>query len=148
MSGLGELFLGIIAVSVLIMAAIQVGAIIAGIKLARRVDHLTRQVEQEIRPLITNLTAVTSEAARTASMASQQVERVDRMFGEMAGRLDDTLATAQQFVQGPARQGLAVLSGVQAAFSAFRGIREASRRRRDMRPARDAADEDESLFIG
>jgi hypothetical protein len=43
----GELFLGIIALAVLVMAAVQVAAIVAGIRLARRVDQLAVQLDQE-----------------------------------------------------------------------------------------------------
>ena len=64
MSETGELFLGIIAFAVLIMALIQIGAIFAGIRLAKRVDQLATQIDQEIKPLIANLTALSSEAAR------------------------------------------------------------------------------------
>jgi hypothetical protein len=139
-----ELFLGIIAISVLAMALIQVGALVAGVRLARRVDQIAQQVEQEIKPLMANLAAVTAEAARTAEMASRQVQRVDQLFGDVAARVDQTLSVAQQFVHGPAKNGMALLSGVQAAVSAFKGIREASRRRRRTSPGL----EDDSLFIG
>jgi hypothetical protein len=77
-------------------------------------------------------------------MASRQVQRVDQLFGDVAARVDQTLAVAQQFVHGPAKNGMALLSGVQAAVSAFKGIREASRRRRRTSPGL----EDDSLFIG
>jgi hypothetical protein len=139
-----ELFLGVIALSVLVMAAIQVGALMAGLRLARRVEQLSRQVDQDIKPLIANLTSLTAEAARSAELASRQLERVDRLFSDLTLRVDQTLAVAQQFVQGPARNGMALLSGVQAAVSAFKGIREASRRRRKTSPGV----EDDSLFIG
>ena len=144
MSVAAELFLGVIALSVLVMAAIQVGALMAGLRLARRVEQLSRQVDQDIKPLIANLTSLTAEAARSAELASRQVERVDRLFSDLTVRVDQTLAVAQQFVQGPARNGMALLSGVQAAVSAFKGIREASRRRRKTSPGV----EDDSLFIG
>jgi hypothetical protein len=143
-SGAAELFLGVIALSVLVMAAIQVGALIAGARLARRVDTLSQQVEKEIKPLIANLTTLSAEAARTAELASRQVERADRLFSDVSGKVEQTLAVAQQFVHGPARNGMALLSGVQAAVSAFQGIREASRRRRKTSPGV----EDDSLFIG
>lgn len=142
---MAEVFLGIIAVSVLVMAAIQAVAMVAGARLIRRVDRITEQIEQEIKPLITRLTDVAGEAAKSASLASKQVERVDRMFSDVAARVDETLSVAQQFVQGPARNGMAILSGVQAAVSAFRGFREASRRRKDARPG---VDDEDSLFIG
>jgi hypothetical protein len=141
----GELFLGIIAFAVLVMAAIQVAAIFAGLRLARRVDALATQIDQEIKPLIANLTALSSEAARAASLAARQAERLDRVFGEMVERVDKTLAVAQDFVTGPARQGMAIMAGAKAVLEAFRGFREASRRRAAPRPA---MDEEESLFIG
>jgi hypothetical protein len=139
-----DLFLGIIAISVLVMALIQVGALLAAFRVAKRVEEVSRRIETDIKPLITNLTDVTTELSRTAVMATRQVERVDHLFGDMASRVDQTLAAAQQFVRGPAKNGLAILSGVQAAVSAIKGIREASRRRRKVTPGV----EDDSLFIG
>jgi hypothetical protein len=141
----GELFLGIIAFAVLIMALIQVGAIFAGIRLARRVDQIATQIDTEIKPLIANLTAMSSEAARAAALAAKQAERLDRVFGEMVQRVDETLSAAQAFVTGPARQGMAIMAGVKAVIDSFRTLREASRRRSASRPA---IDEEESLFIG
>ena len=146
MTETGELFLGIIAFAVLIMALIQVGAIFAGIRLARRVDQLATQLDQEIKPLIANLTTLSSEAARAAALAAKQAERLDHVFGEMVQRVDETLAAAQAFVTGPARQGMAIMSGVKAVIDAFRGFREASRRRTTA--SRPTVDEEESLFIG
>ncbi len=145
MSSTGELFLGIIALAVVVMAAIQVAAILAGIRLARRVDELATQMEQEIKPLLANLSALSSEAARAATLAAKQAERLDRVFGEMVEKVDKTLDAAHQFVTGPARQGMAIMAGVKAVLDSFRGLREASRRRTAPRPA---MDEEESLFIG
>ena len=119
MSQTGELYLGVIAFAVLIMALIQVGAIVAGILLAKRVQRLSNQVEQDIKPLLANLTGLTSEAARAAALAAKQVERFDQVFGDMASRVDQTLSMAQDFVSGPARQGLAILSGVKAMTDAL-----------------------------
>ena len=145
MSETGEIFLGIIAFAVMIMALIQVGAIFAGIRLAKRVDQLATQLDQEVKPLIANLTAMSSEAARAAALAARQAERIDKVFGELVERVDQTLAAAQEFVNGPARQGMAVMAGVKAVLDTFRGLREASRRRTASRPV---VEEEESLFIG
>lgn len=145
MTDTAELFLGVIAVAVLVMALIQVGAVIAGFRLAKRVDRMADQLERDVKPLLANLTTVSSEAARAATMAAAQVERFDKVFTELTQRVDHTLAAAQEFVTGPARQGMAVMTGVKAMIDAFRGIREASRRRTASRPA---VDDEESLFIG
>jgi hypothetical protein len=148
-SNTAELLLGVIAFSVLVMAAIQVGAIIYAMRAARhvneRVDKLTVQLEQDIKPLLANITAVTSEAAHAANVAARQVDRADLVFGNLVARVDETISTAQQLLKGPARNGVAILSGVQAAVSAYKGMRESSRRRRTMGRA---ADDEESLFIG
>jgi outer membrane murein-binding lipoprotein Lpp len=144
-SSTGELLLGIIALAVVVMAGVQVAAIMAGLRLARRVEQLATQIDQEIKPLVANLTAMSSEAARAAALAARQTERLDRVFGDLVQRVDVTLAAAQEFVTGPARQGMAIMAGFKAVFDAFRGIRESSRRRAAPRPA---VDEEESLFIG
>ena len=146
MSGTGELFLGIIALAVVVMAAIQVAAIFAGIRLARRVDELATKMDEEIKPLIANLSALSSEAARAAALAAKQAERLDRVFGEMVERVDKTLDAAHEFVTGPARQGMQIMAGVKAVVDSFRSLREASRRRAAPRTA--VVDEEESLFIG
>ena len=145
MTDTAELFLGVIAFAVLVMALIQAGAIIAGLRLAKRVDRMADQLERDVKPLLANLTTVSSEAARAAAMAAAQIERFDKVFTELTQRVDQTLAAAQQFVTGPARQGMAIMSGVKAMVDAFKGIREASRRRTASRPV---VEDEESLFIG
>jgi len=141
----GELFLGIIAFAMLVMALIQVGAIFAGLRLAKRVDQIATQLDRDIKPILANLTTISNEATRTAALAAKQVERFDQVFAELAQRVDTTLAAAQSFVTGPAKQGVAIFAGVSALIDSFRGLREASRRRQASRPV---VDEEESLFIG
>lgn len=147
MSGTAEVLLGVIALAVAVMAVVQVGAIIAGMRVARRVEALATDMETSVKPLLANLTAMSAEASRAATIAAGQVERIDKVFGELATRVDQTLATAQAFISGPAREGAAIVAGVRAAISALQGLREVSRRRTATRAA--AHDEDEeSLFIG
>ena len=145
MSDTGVLFLGITAFGVLLMAVTQVFAIVAGIRLAKRVDQIATQLDQDIKPLLANLTALTNDAARTAALAAKQVERFDQVFAELTARVDEALTAAQSFVTGPATQGMAIFAGVSALIDSFRGLREATRRRQASRPV---ADEEESLFIG
>jgi hypothetical protein len=142
-----DVWLGVIAVAVAVMAAIQVGAIVVGLRLARRVDQLTTQVEHDIKPLLQNLTSISAEAQRAVHLATAQVERADRLFGDLAVSAERTMALAAQFVGGPAQKGLALFSAAKVALSAFRDLREASRRRpRDHRTV--TPDDEESLFIG
>lgn len=139
---MNDLFLGIIAVAVALMAAIQVGAIIVATRLVKRVERLAEQIEQDVRPVFQNLNAMSQEAARAAALAATQVERADRLFGDLARRVDQTLNTLQGRVLGPAREGVALLAGVRAALAALRDLRDSGRRRSS------AVEEEDALFIG
>jgi type IV secretory pathway VirB2 component (pilin) len=146
-TGTAEILLGVIALAVAIMAIVQVGAIIAGLRLARRVEQLATDLEAGVKPLIADLTAVTADASKAVSLAGAQVERFDRVVADLTARADQTLTAAQQFVTGPAREGMAIVAGIRAALSALQTLREASRRRTAVRSV--ALEEDEeSLFIG
>ena len=147
MSPTAELLLGVIAVAVAVMAIVQVGAIVAGLRVARRVEQIADDLETGVKPLIANLTSLSSDASRAANLAAAQVERFDKVFSELTARLDHTLTTAHQFVTGPAREGMAIVAGIRAAASALQGMREATRRRAATRAAGFEEDE-ESLFIG
>src|SRR5690606_17503581 len=114
-----------------------------GARLARRVDQLTRQLDQDIKPLLTNLNAVGQEAAKAASLASAQMERVDRLFADVSTRIEESVAALQSTLITPAREGIAVLSGIRAAISALKGMRQAPPVHRHPHP-----DEDDALFIG
>lgn len=141
-----DVWLAIIALAVVVMAAIQVGAIVLGLRLARRVDQLTTEIERDVKPLIKNLTDMTAEASRAVSLATAQVERADRLFGDLVLSAERTMAIASRLVGAPARNGFALFSAARAAYSAFRHLRDASRRRQAYRSA--SPDDEESLFIG
>ena len=147
MSGTAEVLLGIIAFAVAVMAIVQVGAIVAGLRVARRVEQIAADMESSIKPLVANLTAMSAEASRAAALAAAQVERIERVFGELAARVDQTLASAQSLMAGPAKEGMAIVTGIRAAMNAFRSFREGARRRSAARAVTFEEDE-ESLFIG
>jgi hypothetical protein len=146
-SSTGELLLGVIALAVAVMAIVQVGAIVAGLRVARRVEQLATELETGIKPLLAKMTTLTGEATKAATLAASQVERFDRIFGELSASLEETLVSARRLMAGPAREGMAIVAGVRAAVSAFQGLRETSRRRSASRPGA-AEEEEESLFIG
>jgi hypothetical protein len=139
----GTVFLGVIAVAVSIMAAIQVGIVVYGQRLARRVDALATQVDRDIKPLLAHLTTIGEEAARASSLAAAQVERVDRLFADVTLKVEETAHALQSAIVAPAREGMALFAGLRAAFEAVRGLRQPGA------PARSTAhDEDDPLFIG
>jgi hypothetical protein len=137
-----EVFLGIIALATFTMAAIQVGAIVYGVGMARRVSKLLTQVEQEMRPLADSLNAIARDAARISSLAAGQVERVDRLVNDITVRLEHTATTLQDSILRPLRDGAAIMTGVKAAIEV---IRELTRRPGTVRSR---AEDEDALFIG
>ena len=134
MNGWTDTFLGVIAVATLVMALIQVGAIIFAARLARQVQQLMASVQLEIRPLLARATAVADEASRTASLATAQAEKIDRLVTDLSRRVEDTAAVIQEAVITPAREGLAIVAAVRAALGALRELRDLR-----PRPGRDAS---------
>jgi hypothetical protein len=141
-SGTAEVLLGVIAVATLAMAVMQVGLLVVAGRLGRRLEELSRRVEQDVRPLLASASAVAENAARASALAVAQVERADRLFQDLSKRVDDTMAVVQGALLTPAREGRALLAAVTAAIAAFRELRVTNRSRGP------AADEEESLFIG
>ncbi len=138
---MNDVFLGIIAVSVLVMAAVQVAVIVMALRATRRVSRLTSQIEQEIRPVVANLHAITADAARASAVAAAQVERADKLFTDLAARVDETLVSVQKTVLGATRGSGAWLAGLKAALGALR-VRQSPH----TRPA--TVEEEDALFIG
>ncbi len=142
MSATAEVLLGVIAAATVVVAVIQVRLIVVLAQLGRRVQELSEVVQKDVRPLLANATVVAENAARASALAVEQVRRADRLFDELSRRVDDTIASVQGALLAPAREGRALLAAVTAAVGAFRELRAASRLRSQ------AADEEESLFIG
>ncbi len=67
---MADLFLGVIAVSVLVMAVIQVAAIVMALRVARRVNRVAGQVEEGVERVQAGLRGLTEDAARAASVFS------------------------------------------------------------------------------
>lgn len=142
MSGWSDLFLGVIAVATLVMALIQVGAIIAVARIARQAQQVMATVQQEVKPLIARAHAIAEEASRTAALATVQAEKVDRLVTDLSRRVDDTASIVQQAIITPAREGIAIVSAIKAGLGVLRGFR-------DVRPRHGRhADEEDPLFIG
>jgi hypothetical protein len=137
-----EVLLGVIAAATVVMALIQVGVVVAAVRLGKRVDELSTRIEKDIRPLLESASTVAENAARASALAVVQVERADRLFQDLSHRVDDTMALVQSALLAPAREGRALLAAVTAAVGAFRELRVAGRARSQ------AMDEEESLFIG
>lgn len=138
---LSETFLGVIALATLVMALIQVGAIIAILRVARQAQQTMTDLHRDVRPLIEKATAVAEEASRTATLATIQAQKVDRLLTDLSDRIEQTAAIVQDAIITPAREGMAIVAALKAGLGALRGFRERPRHGR-------TADEEDPLFIG
>ena len=139
---MSDVLLAVIAAAVVLMAVVQAGALIYAARLGRRVERLTTQIEQDVRPIVSDLRNLTTDAAKAMSLAASQVERFDQLFGNLATRMEQTFNVLQTKVLAPVREGVALMAGLRAALAAFRELGDAGRRH----PA--TVEEEDALFIG
>lgn len=135
-----DVFLGVIAVATLAIAIAQIGVIIAAGLMARRVGRMVEQIEREVKPLFGHLNAIGHDASRAVALATAQVERADKLFGEVAVRVEQSLNVVQAVMGGPAREGRAMMGAFRAALQAIRELRNA-------RARQGRGDDDDPLFI-
>ena len=136
-------YLGIIAIATALMALVQVGAIIVIIRLARRVEQVSGQIQHEIAPLADRLKLVADNVQQATSLAAVQVQRADRLVSSATRRAEETMAVVQGAIVGPVREGLAVVAGLRAVVAAFRSFKGGEGRRGASR-----FDDEDPLFIG
>jgi len=139
------IWLGVIAVSIALMAMIQIGLIIVSLRVARQLTAAADDIRKEIKPLVEKVHRIADDAARATSLASVQIERIDQILSTTTARVDEGLNILRNAVGGPLRQGYAVALAVRAAISAF------SRRpnRETPRPSSvGTRDEEDALFVG
>ena len=135
------LFLGVIALSTLVMAVATLVAAIFAARTAARLERALTQFQDEVRPLIARATIVTQDAARITGLVADQVERADALVADFARRVDDVVTLVQNAVITPAREGMAVIAAIRAVFEALRGFRGS-------RGAGGRMEEEDALFIG
>jgi hypothetical protein len=143
-----EVYLAAIAVAVVVMAIIQVAAIVFAARAARRVGDAVARLEQDVRPIVANLQTISTDAARVTASAAAQVQRAEQTVHvvldrveSVSARVEETLQTIQHGILAPARDGLAFLQTIRALVASF--TRGAAPRSRTA-----AADDEDALFIG
>ena len=146
---MSEVYLGIIAVAVAVMAIIQVAAIVFAARAARSVGDAVSRFREDVRPIVANLQTLSADAARATASATAQVERAQQTVEAVLNRVDAVGARVEQTVQmlqngilAPAREGYAIMQAIRAVFSPSRPSRPAPR----TRPV--TAEDEDALFIG
>lgn len=145
----GVVFLGAIAVSSVVQAALLVALAVAGLRLARRLDALQAQLDKQIAPTLKGLEQISRNAAEVSDRATVQARRLDLLLADTLEKVEDTAAIVQRLVIQPLRPVshiVAVLKGLQAGVDVFLQLE----RRESPPPAPSkgrAAEEDEHLFI-
>ena len=69
MSDWAVIWLGVIAVSIALMAMIQIGLIIVSLRVARQLSAATEDIRKEIKPLLEKVHRIADDAARATSLA-------------------------------------------------------------------------------
>ncbi len=134
-----DVWLGVIAVAVLVMAVTQVAVLIRLSQVAKEASAATRDLRRELTPLIEKAHRIADDATRVSALALAQVERLEVAINSTVRRIDETMTTVQRAIINPVRQGAALMAGVKAAMAVFRARQDRGRYHRD--------DED-ALFIG
>ncbi len=140
MNGTSTVFLGLIAAAVVIMAVMQLAAVVFLARYAKRLMSITEDLQREIKPLVGRVNAIAEEAHRATLLASKQVERVDVLVGDVTRRVQETGDAIHSLVTRPMRQSGALLNGLRAALTALLTSRPDRRHDRD--------DEEDALFVG
>jgi len=136
-----QVFLAIIAASTALMALMQIGAVVVLARVAMQVRDIVATLQQDIRPLIGRANAIAEEAQKTATLATAQAQKIDRMLTDLTRRVDETSAVVQEAILTPAREGMALVAALKAGLGALRGFR-------DLRGRDGRMEDEDALFIG
>ena len=134
-------FLGIIAASTAMVAAMQIYAFLSLAKTGKQIRDIMATLQQDVRPLIARANVIADEASRTATLATAQAEKIDRLVTDLTRRVDETSAVVQQAIITPAREGMALVAALKAGFGALKEMR-------DMRRRSSRIEDEDALFIG
>ena len=141
-------FLGVIAVAMVVQAAFLVAMALAVIRLTKRIDALQDKLDHQIAPALEGLERVSRNAAEISDLATLQARRIDLLLADTIEKVDDTVTVLQRLVARPLRpfsHFAALLRGIQRGVDVFLQLE-----RKERVPApegRRHAEDDEHLFI-
>jgi hypothetical protein len=77
-----------------------------------------------MKPVFASLHAIGSDAARATALTVAQIERAEKVVDNFTIRADQTMNLVQNALVAPAREGAALVSGLKAALTSVRDMRE------------------------
>lgn len=110
--------LATIAVTTVVMAAVQVVLLLRTARLAQQAAEAADEIRRELRPLIAKANRIADDAGRATSLALVQVERVDRLLTTTIARVEDVVGAVHSMVE-PLKQGAVWGSVLRAALAWF-----------------------------
>jgi len=119
----------------------QIYAFVSLAKTGRQIRDIMVTLQQDVRPLLARANIIADEASKTASLATAQAEKIDRLVTDLTRRVDETSAVVQQAIITPAREGMALVAALKAGFGALKEMR-------DMRRRSTRIEDEDALFIG
>lgn len=150
MESWGIVFLGIIALASVVQAGFLIGLVLAGARLARRMDELQRRLDREVSPALESFTRVSRAAAEISDLAVLQARRVDLMLADTIDKIEETTGLVQQFVVKPLKPVgglLALLRGVQKGVEVYLQLGSRAPGVQAVPRRRGGHEDDEHLFI-
>lgn len=140
MSDWAVVYLAAMAVSLVVMASVQIGIAVMGWRIAQKALTTVEDLRRDVKPLIEKANRIADDAARISALATVQVERVDRLLEATTVRVDETLSILQQAIIEPVKHGAALITAFRVGFAAFRSWQG--------RPRETSREEDDALFVG
>jgi hypothetical protein len=129
----------VMAVSLAVMAIIQIALIVVVIRLVQKMTGSVEQLRQDVRPVLEQATRAAEDARKVSALAVVYAERIDELLATTTRRVDATLGIVQGLMNGPVRQGTAVVSAFGAVLSMFQLWQQRKSAREN---------EEEPLFVG
>ena len=133
------IWLGTMAVALVVMAVVQVAVVVAALRLGRELLQTSQELRREIKPLVEKAQRISDDAARAAALAAAQAERLDSLLASTARKIEDTVSVLQGALIEPIRHGATLLAIVRAFAGGLRGMTGPPHHRRE---------DEEALFVG
>ena len=142
-------FLGVIALALVVQSVFLVLLARAGFGLGRRVDAIQKQLDQDVRPSIESINRFSLNVGELSDRVVLQGRRVDHVVSDTLDRVEEFSEALRRLSRrpwGPLADVAALVKGVQRGVEVYYKLRGfESRRTAPIRRRR--SEEDEHLFI-